>query len=171
MTVLEAAYFIMQIVAALAVVASLIFVGFQVRAYTREQEQARRFETFQIFNTIADFMSGPGNLSEVYAKAATDINNMTQPERIRFANMYTKCFNAYDLLIGMCQSGDISKDELARFEAYLLASFNSPMIRQWWEKGATREAIAPRVIERIDAYVTKANKEERAAAPLMTYDA
>ena len=168
---LETLYLIMQIVAAIAVVASLVFVGLQVRSYTREQEQARRFETFQIFNTVADFMSGPGNLSEVYAKASTDINNMTYPERIRFNNMYTKCFNAYDLLIGMSHNGDISEAELVRFEAYLLPSFNSPMIREWWRKGANREAIAPRVLERIDAYVATASEEEREAAPLMTYDA
>ncbi len=168
---LEDLYLIMQIAAGMAVVASLVFVGLQVRAYTREQEHLRRFETFQIFNTISDFMSGPGNLSEVYAKAATDINNMTLPERIRFNNMYNKCFNAYDLLIGMAEGGDISKDELERFEAYLLPSFNSPMIRQWYRKGANKDAIAPRVVARIDAYVAAADEEERDAAPLMTYDA
>lgn len=168
---LETVYLIMQIVAAISVVASLVFVGLQVRAYTREQEHLRRFETFQIFNTIADFMSGPGNLSEVFAKAATDINNMTYPERIRFNNMYNKCFNAYDLLISMSEGGDISGADLERFEAYLLPSFNSPMIRQWWAKGANRDAIPPRVSERIDAYVAAANAEERKAVPLMTYDA
>lgn len=167
---LETLYLIMQIVAALAVIGSLVFVGLQVRAYTREQEHLRRFETFQIFNTIADFMSGPGNLSEVFAKAATDINNMTYPERIRFNNMYNKCFNAYDLLIGMSEGGDITQGELERFEAYLLPSFNSPMIRQWWGKGANKDAIPPRVIARIDAFVAAANEEERDAAPLMTYD-
>jgi len=38
---LESFYFIAQIIAALAVVGSLIFVGFQIRGNTREQHQLR----------------------------------------------------------------------------------------------------------------------------------
>lgn len=147
-----------EVFGGIAVVVSLIYVALQVRGNNRERRQHRRIETMEIMNTIHDFMSGPGNLSEIYIKASTDYNNMTLPERIRFTNMYSKTFVAWDLLIGMHEDGDLTKRELDRFEAYIQISFNSPMIRHWWKTTANRATVPDRVIGRIDAYVKEADR-------------
>lgn len=160
-----------EIFGGIAVVVSLIYVAYQVRGNTRERRQHRRIETMEIMNTIHDFMSGPGNLSEIYVKASTDYNNMTPPERIRFTNMYSKTFVAWDLLIGMHEDGDLSQRELDRFENYIQISFSSPMIRHWWRTMANRATIPPRVLERIDAYVKEADRKGLTPTQPVPYDA
>jgi len=160
-----------EIFGAVAVIASLTFLGFQVRAYTRDQRQHRRIETFEIMNTIHDFMSGPSNVSEIFAKAATDYNSLTYAERIRFSNMYSKTFNALELLMGMREDGAISKEELARFEHYLKASFNPPMIRHWWKTAAVRDSLTNRVRQRVDSWVKDAETGSATIIPVEPFDA
>jgi len=160
-----------EVFGGIAVVVSLIYVAYQVRGNTRERRQHRRIETMEIMNTIHDFLTGPGNLSEIYIKAATDYNNLTAPERVRFINMYSKAFVAWDLLIGMREDGDLRQRELDRFESYLLNSFRSPMIRHWWRTNANRATIPPRVLERIDAYVEEADRKGLTPTPVPPYDA
>jgi len=152
-----------------AVIISLLYVAFQVRANNRERRQHRRIETMEVLNTVHDFMSGPGNLSEIFAKASTDYNNLTLAERVRFSNMYSKCFVAWDLLIGMREDGDLTQAELDRFEAYMLASFDSPMIRHWWKNSAIHESYPDRVVLRVSAHVKEADEKGMTPAPGVPY--
>ncbi len=138
-----------------AVIVSLIYLAFQVRANTREQRHQRRFESFEIQNTIYDFMSGPANLSETFVKAARDYNNLTEAERIRFTNMYLKVFHAFDMIIGMHEDGSITADELARFDRYMIGGFNYPDIRYWWSNFADKALASDRVRERVDQVVAE----------------
>jgi len=160
-----------EVFGGLAVIVSLLYLAIQVRAHNRDQRQHRRIETFEIMNTIHDFMSGPSNVSEIFAKAATDYNSLTYAERIRFSNMYSKSFNALELLMGMREDGAISKEELARFEFFLKTSFNPPMIRHWWRTAAVRDSLTNRVRERVDNWVADAETGSANTIAVEPFDA
>ena len=81
---LETLYFIASIVAAAAVVGSLIFVGLQIRANTRENVLSRQIEgsdNYQVFQTTiienADFR-------DIWLRGNQDINDLSSSELLSY---------------------------------------------------------------------------------------
>lgn len=142
-----------------AVIISLIYLAIQVRANTREQRHRRRIETFEVQNTVQDFMAGDNTVSQTFTKAATDYNSLTMAERVKFLNMYLKCFTAWDLVIAMHKDGEISDEALRNFESYMESSFAYPMIRHWWKTMPWTGQVPKRVADRINAFVKRADAE------------
>lgn len=139
-----------EIFGGIAVVVSLIYVGLQLRANTKEQRQQRRVEIFEIENSIHDFMVGPGEIAETFVSTATDLENASMADRIRFSSMFLKVFNAYEMLISMYEDGTIPKERLDRFERFIAGSFVFPNVRLWWLTTPYRDYVSERVLKRND---------------------
>ncbi|TNE37207.1 MAG: hypothetical protein EP347_08440 [Alphaproteobacteria bacterium] len=78
---LETAYFIAQIIAAIAVVASLIFVGLQVRAQTAEQEARRLQDRIALTATLNKQTVEDKELRRVMIKVnQKGVGSLTQEE-------------------------------------------------------------------------------------------
>jgi len=152
---LEALYFLAQIVAALAIVASLIFVGFQVRTSNREQRYSRKFDNFTIQNTVSDFIIDNGEVARIYIKGGTDFSSLTTDERSRFINMLVKTIRALDLIYEMHEAGDIDSDALVGFERMTYRAIGSPGGRTVWETTEIMSWLPQQTRKRIEALLAE----------------
>ncbi|TNE37206.1 MAG: hypothetical protein EP347_08435 [Alphaproteobacteria bacterium] len=139
---LEGLYFIAQILSAIAVIVSLIFVGYQLRDNTREQRLRRYHENLTVQNTILDFMSDI-EMSEGFLKGVFEPNSQTQAEYVQFTSMYLKAFNTYDVLRHMHEEGAISEDILRSYEGYIYSGLNTPGMDRWLTDPWVQSVLPP----------------------------
>jgi len=147
---LENLYLIAQIVAALAVVSSLIFVGFQIRGNTREQHQRRRMEVLTIRNEALEFFAADRDMADFVLRGYRDLESLDGPERIRFTNMHTRIIHAMETVRQMCETGDLEWDVLERLERISYPAVGSPGLKDWWERPSIKEWFSVETQAQID---------------------
>ena len=136
---LETLYYISQIVAVLAILGSLIFVGIQIRQNTKQAEEAERVARGQVVQHIAaenrEHALATLPYPEVYRcfVEATDPADMNDDDRARVA---TYCFATLHMLQNIYfQHGKGLLDDQT-YESYLpfLVSFlSTPAGQQYWD--------------------------------------
>lgn len=89
---LEALYFLAQIVAALAIVASLIFVGLQVRAQTEEQAARRLQERVALTLALTRLTIEEPDVRRVIAIANTGIEKLSEDDLPIFTSFMRQVF-------------------------------------------------------------------------------
>jgi len=95
---IETLYFLTQIIAAIAMIASLIFVGFQLRQNT---EQIRIASVESYYNILSDHLSDTINnpeLSELFNRGYNDADGLNTLEKNKLFNLYAKITRGYQVL-------------------------------------------------------------------------
>lgn len=146
---LENLYFLAQIIAAVAVVGSLIFVGIQLRETALEQRLRRQREVFDIKNTLVDTMSTSPELARVFWKANFDFESLTLPELALYSNQSVKTMHAYDLLKRMEAQHAIQSEDVVGLEETIYSILSTPGGQIWWGLPAARRYISPALRTRV----------------------
>jgi hypothetical protein len=81
---LESLYFFAQIIAAIAIVASLVFVGLQIRASTKDQRLTRANEDADNYSRFQILLIENPEFRDIWVKGADDINMLTPSELLAF---------------------------------------------------------------------------------------
>lgn len=124
---------ISQIVAAAAVVASLLFVGFQVqhqtratRAQTQQAITANFLVATQIFADHADaIQAGVESGDPAFA-------DMTDAHRLSYLSAMYGLFKHYENMFLQYRSGMLSADEWQPWSQHILIYFHQPGVQTWW---------------------------------------
>lgn len=137
---LEAVYFVSQVVAAFAIVGSLVFVGMQTRAATR---QARRNEAVRR-NAAADavhrdfgkyyaLVSDP-QIAPVMLKGLSDVSSLSEPENVIFmsANMVLMA-NVQSAYLKW-DADELSDDLWHSWRMAAISVFVTPGGRAFWQR-------------------------------------
>jgi len=95
---IEQVYLLAQIIAAIAMVTSLIFVGFQLRQNT-EQIRIASVQTYYEISTghLAHTINHPA-LMEIFLKGFSDLDKLTNLERHRLNALYSQITKGYQVL-------------------------------------------------------------------------
>jgi hypothetical protein len=122
-----------QVAGAVAVIASLIFVGFQLR----EQANATRAQTEQaiaanwmalaqlVSNNAEPFTSGLVSASPTFA-------DLSDPDRMRFLSTAFAMFKHYENMYLQFRKGRIGEAEWEPWSNHMQMYFHQPGIQSWW---------------------------------------
>ena len=130
---LETLALLSQIAGAMAVIASLIFVGFQIREQanaTRAQtEQAIAANWMALTQVIAEnadaFAAGLVSTSETFA-------DLDDGGRLRFLSAMFALFKHYENMYLQYTKGRISNDEWEPWSNHIQMYFHQPGVQIWW---------------------------------------
>ncbi len=147
-----------------AVIVSLIYLAFQVRANTREQLHRLRYDLFEIQNSIFNNIVDGSETTRIFMKAAEDYAVLNDEERIRFGIMMVKMCHAFDLVMQMRKEGSIDQDTYESFEQFILGTMMTTGSRYWWNNMDFAKRVVPRVRTHIDRLIVERDREEAASA-------
>jgi hypothetical protein len=123
-----------ELVAAIAVVASLVYLAIQIRQNTRT-ERGRAFqEIFSAANVHGDQMFGPQNIDLVIS-GMRDFETLSGGDKLRFDHLMLGYFNAVESTI-FSKNAFLIGDETLENWAYLLRTRILPYagVRDWWSE-------------------------------------
>jgi len=144
----------------IAVIVSLIYLAFQIRANTREQKHQRRFDSFEIQNSVFNYIVESPEATKLYMKAAEDYDSLDDEERVKFGLMMVKTCHAFDLIMQMYQEGSIDFDTYNSFEQFVFGTLEAPGTRYWWDNMPFAGRVVPRVRKRINELHAQKDAEE-----------
>ena len=132
---LEQASYLSQIVAALAVVASLVFVGFQIRQNTRAQRVVAVNSLAAAAVAINTSAMGSPTIGEALAKALADWSSATREQRIIAHYHMFSFFKLSESAWYQRKVDVLDENQWAGWEALLLAFYHSNGIKNgWWPR-------------------------------------
>lgn len=145
---LEGFYFLAQIVAGMAVVASLVFVGLQVRGSTREQRLTRTFEGVAAYEAFQHLLINNHEFREIWLKGAKGLENLDDQELLAFG-----AYMALWVSSAMRDRASMTAGHKSGKDWQVTKSMWKPIThrkgaQQWWQRA--RRGYAPDVQAVID---------------------
>ena len=156
-----------SIVASLAVIASLIFVGIQLK----QSSLATRMMTAQINTQIMiDNFGRVIDHADIAAIFAGEIlsEDITPGQKLRIGNVFASTFRHLEMLHMHQRYGIHEKEMWQSSEARLGERISNPFIRSWWQ--ASKQSYAPSFVTYVDARIA-AWAEANPEAAAMSVDA
>lgn len=124
---------IADVVQAVAVVATLIFVGFQVRYSTRIAMMTAAQNSAQLLAQNLGRVTDSPDLAELLTNTETPLEDFTAAQRLRLSNFVATGFRHVEVLHAH-RRYDIFEEELWQGAAgRLRRMLSNPRIRDWWE--------------------------------------
>jgi hypothetical protein len=139
---LEQIFYLTQSIAALAVLASLIFVGVQIRLNSREAraqtEQHIASSWFEMGKMIADH---PAAFGAGLRSGDSTFSDLSEEDRLVFVSILFGLFKHYENIFRQFENGHIDAGTWAAWSVHVRIYFHQPGVRSWWAiRGA---AFAP----------------------------
>lgn len=158
---LENIALIADIIQAVAVVATLIFVGVQVRYRTRIARMTAAQNSAQLLAQNLGRVTDSPDLAELLSGGRGDLEDFTDAERLRVSNFVATGFRHLEVLHAH-RRYDIFEEELWQGAAgRLRRMLANPRIRDWWED--SKEIYAASFGHHVDAEIEKINADEAVA--------
>ena len=139
---LEQIYYVSQTAAAVAVVASLLFVGFQIRHGTR----ATRAQIHQNI-TLGWLALGPmisrnaGTFAAGLAADEATFTAMRNEDKMTFLSIMFAFFKHYENMYEQYQEGFLRSEDWNAWVTHMFMYWRMPGVQLWWR--FRREAFAP----------------------------
>jgi hypothetical protein len=133
---LESWGLVAEVVSAIAVVLSLIFVGLQVRQNSEAQMQTGTQAVVTEYNNGIRALSADPNLVCLYVRGSQDYFALSGAERVRFSSYFLSMFNVQQQIHRLRLDGAIDEDIWRGFDSQLKDVVRLPGVYQWFETRA-----------------------------------
>jgi len=125
-----------EVVSAIAVVLSLIFVGVQVKQNSDAQTQAGTQAVISEYNNGVRSLSTDPGLVCIYVRGLKDYSSLSGAERSRFSAFFLSMFNVQQQIHRLRLNGDIDEEIGAGLDAQLRNVARLPGVQQWFDTRA-----------------------------------
>ena len=158
---------IAEIVAAIAVVVSLLYLAAQIRHNTRELAERNRSyqldslnEVGQRYTSFRDKVLQDSALASIWLRGRDDLSALDSVERLQFDYLAVDMFWCWGMLHLYRQQDviDVRVMELSMANLPLYAEGNG--IRQWWRESAHRSEYPPEFAEQVDKLFSTESSEK-----------
>jgi hypothetical protein len=127
----EAITAIAELLGALGVIASLLYLAGQVRTGSRIARQEAARSVHGKLNTIVDSITQNETLAELYVRGSQGLSTLTVPERVRLSTFFLQLFRVYEELLAYDATGvDWDWDG---FRTQMAEAVHTPGCAEWWE--------------------------------------
>jgi hypothetical protein len=121
-----------EIIGALGVVASLVYLASQVRAQNKESRLAAVMEMTIQWNAFSvSFAENPG-LTEIWVKGTQDFSSLNQSELVQFSAQAGRFFRVAEGLHDQYSQGRLEPEAWRGFERTLQDVASLPGVKAWW---------------------------------------
>jgi len=122
-----------EVIGAIAVIASLIYLAFEIRQNTRAMRRAATQEIHRSLNDQARCFVESPDLAALFFRASQQPQELTGEERFRFQMLLTYVFSNFEMAIGYYREGLLGDDMIEGFVKGLRPLFENPLVVEWWE--------------------------------------
>lgn len=122
-----------ELVAAIAVVLSLLFVGYELQQNNRRQVQATTQELVNAYTDIGTLMSQHADLRCAYAKGIRDFSSLSGTEALAFSAYLVSLWRLREDLYFQYLDGSVNPEIWSGFEAATREVMQYPGFQQWFE--------------------------------------
>jgi hypothetical protein len=129
---LEQYYYIGQLIAAGALVISLVYVGLQVKLSTKANQAGAAHAYVDTMNGYVGLINSSPNLAAVMHRGATGLENLTEGEVIQFSAFHDQCFITFEAFYFEWKQGLLMPELWNTYKHALLALLMQPGQREWW---------------------------------------
>ena len=140
---LEQLSYLSQTIAALAVVASLVYAALQFRVYAKAAQEARFATTIADLQEFRKILATDADCARIYRDGLADMNSLDSVEQWRFGALMQLVTTNFQYGI---RFGDVNEAEM--MQRAVNSTMQRPGARQWWAKGRlTVDTPTRRVID------------------------
>lgn len=136
-----------EIVAAIAVIISVVFVAIEIRQSSQAQVQATTQAAVSDYLDSLELMASDGEFACLYTRAVQDFESLNGADRLRFSAYYMSTYYQLQEMHRLAEEGAIDADTWSGFHSLLQETTRYPGVRQWFALRRTWFS------ERFQAYV------------------
>ena len=146
-------------IAALGVIASLLYLASQVRASTRAAAVTSKLASTDLLNKFIDLLIENPELSDIQIRGVLDLDSLNKEEYLRFSNMSLKAFWFFSAGYFQYRAGTISEDDFYETRNVLRYWLRGQGCRAWWKKFG-RLSVSPAFRTFVDAEIEEIEAAE-----------
>jgi hypothetical protein len=121
-----------QLIAALAVIASLFYLAMQIRQNTRSM---RAIVVNSLAQSIADLirpMAEDSGLTHAFSTSIENWNKATPEDRIRALPLFFSTFKLFENVWFQQRQGTLDREQWEGWDAYIRMYDHRPGVKTWW---------------------------------------
>ena len=130
---LEQASFVAQIVSAAAIIASLLFVGVQLKQATRAMRNSSSQAHSAIYSGVISTIIDNGEFASIWRRGLADPATLNEDEWIRFIACASTQFRFFESSRVQWLNGQLDGEHWQNIEAQVTSFAAQPGIRAWWK--------------------------------------
>ncbi len=130
---LEHASLVAQIVSAIAVFASLVFVGLQVRQNTKAVRAASSQAHSAMYHSLTDDLVNDERFAAIWRKGIASLDDLDDGELVRFFAFTSATFRFFESSRVQWLRGQLDKEHWHTIEQHAIAFAAEPGIRTFWQ--------------------------------------
>ena len=132
----EAAGVIAEIVGALAVVISLIYLATQIRQSTNQSQAASRDAVSKSISDVMMRLAADPEVSELYGRGIMSPADLTGDERRRFDMLMYATFECFESAFSQWQRGTLADDDWHKWQSTIGNFLSQPGCQDFWERAS-----------------------------------
>jgi len=144
-----------EILAAIGVIVSLIYLGQQIRSQTLETRLAFASELVNQLNLIYSDLSTDAQLSELWVKGLQEFGALSPPERARFSAFAGRLLRIVEAVFHQYRCGRIDDTVWKGIDASVKDLCLYPGMRDWW--GSRAHWFSGEFNEHMKSYLAEAS--------------
>ncbi len=121
-----------ELIGAVATVATLAYLAFQIRNNTKEQKRQALIGFVDRLNARERNIRSEPGLLEVVMKGEIDYQSLSKHEMRRFGSSESELFNAIESYLEYAKSGDLKPETVEVMNRRLKLELQHPGVRMWW---------------------------------------
>ena len=123
-----------EMIGALAVVVSVIYLAFQIRDNTRASVVNVVQDTINAFSALESLVASTPDLAHIILRGRASFSNLSAEESLRFDSYYSVTFQVLEgWYTGSDRSISLPKEQVEVTETILRNHLRHSGVRQWWE--------------------------------------
>ncbi len=130
---LEEFNYIAEIIASIAVIGSLIYVGLGVRQNTAATQAAGRHASVEAINEYVGLINLSPNLADILYRGATGLSNIKNGEIIQFGAFLDQCFINFETYYFQWKAGVLDARLWSIQKHSIVDLLIQPGQQQWWK--------------------------------------
>jgi len=126
--------FVFEVISAISVVVSLIYLAFQIRGNTRAMRREATRDIIRDLNEQNRMLITVPDLGELYLKTLEQPQELTAGERLRFQSVITYSLANFEMALDYYRDGLLRDEHIEKYTEGMLQLFENPVVMEWWEK-------------------------------------
>jgi len=122
-----------EIIGALAVVISLVYLAIQIRSNT----EAERTSTYQSivsdFGAMNNTMASTPELSHLFVQAMENYHQLSSDQKARISQIFFQCFRFFENMFYQNKKGYLDEEVWIGWKRLMLTYYSRPGFQTWWE--------------------------------------
>jgi len=123
---------IAELVGALGVIASLVYLATQVRSSTSQSRQAAAQSVQLKVNSLLETLAANPSLADAYVRGSKGLGALTESEAMQVSAMYLALIRAYEELLHYHQSGAVDEWAWTSIRSTVQSVASAPGFSDWW---------------------------------------